>query len=642
MRLLILAAFFVSVVNCMKLEISIKPLQDDGKAVGESACESEFYKEECLKGDKIYKTYANKTLRYCENECKLDMECKAFFTHKYDCFLTKIPLAITGPRSTVQLTSSLGIAGPVAKLLVPDQPVGVYKSSVGKNPPDCSEFHFEDCDPTPNEEVDFQTKRNELLCAKKCNDYKHDGGTTECNSFAYGYNKNATESHKGCYTTEHNVMDFMRKKCKYKRGRVDLEAQDAGNFEFMESCLENDKYLCKRGDCKIDFLEPIEDKTRRFKDEVTCQRECGGTTYDVPWSDPIIRIPCTHYRWTIPKITGAEGLCQLYYVKEDKNNTGRKIPKYDCDMFAAAADPYAALNQADGTFEIKHQEKLDECKAGGAKNNETHVVGNDTEIDEIVCTKKFRVKHATEGKPVEGATIKWHLDHLKGTDQTGKTDWFGEFEVNLTAKNVEEFDFMKIVVSKEGFDDQEIAEVPIKGDWCEQSVLIALNPKSKDGRIILAWDKNVPTDIDLYLIEFAQKQIDCKISYEQMTADCSNNTLDIDNQKGGPNGPETITVKDLDKAKTYMVLAHKFSSENTGHFCGSGARVAVCVGNQGCKQHYSIPKKCFEKSSVWLVGCFKGTTGPGDMKVIDKLIANDDQTIIPKVSPLPSISECGY
>jgi len=636
MRLLILAAFFVSVVKCMKLEISIKPLQDDGEAVGESACESEFFKEECSKGDKIYKTYANVTLRYCEYVCSKDMECKSFFVRKYDCFLTKIALSNTGPKTSTQTTSSLGIAGPVAKLqTVTAQPGGVYKSSVGKDPPDCSEFHFEDCDETPNDNIIFEKQGSETVCLKRCDSPEHFGIDIKCNSFAFAYN-NASDSDGGCFTSEEGVMDFMEKKCKYKRGRVNRKDVEVGNFESLLECIEKPKKAsrCMRGDCKLDFLEPLPGDTATAIDEETCQNKCGGKTHENLFTGK--ETPCTHYKWEIPARPGVEGVCEYYYVKEDVNNTGSKSRRYECDWYAATPN-YAYLKDVNGIEVPENKEELDKCKAGGAKNNETYVG-----LDEIVCTKKFRVKHATEGKPVEGATIKWHLDHLKGTDQTGKTDWFGEFEVNLTAKNVEEFDFMKIVVSKEGFDDQEIAEVPIKGDWCEQSVLIALNPKSKDGRIILAWDKNVPTDIDLYLIEFAQKQIDCKISYEQMTADCSNNTLDIDNQKGGPNGPETITVKDLDKAKTYMVLAHKFSSENTGYFCGSGARVAVCVGNQGCKQHYSIPKKCFEKSSVWLVGCFKGTTGPGDMKVIDKLIANDDQTQYPEVSPLPSISECGY
>jgi len=627
MRLLILAAFFVSVVKCMKLEISIKPLQDDGEAVGESACESEFFKEECSKGDKIYKSYVHVILSYCENECRLDKECKSFFMHIYDCFLTKIPVTNPGPKSSIQTTSSLGIAGPLAKLLtVSAKPAGVYKSSVGKKV-DCNEFHFEECDTTPDEEVLFKITSGEDGCKEQCNDANFDGGLKECNSFAHNYNES---NFPGCFTSGLHVINFMEKKCKYKRGRIDLEATTAGNYDTI--CLEkNEINICRRGNCKIDFLEPFQGKTEYAKDESTCQEICAkGFDVDKMVNPPKIR-PCTHYRWTVPANDGAEDVCQLYYPKDyNKNNTGTKSRKYDCGWYAAQSQ----------FAQPRAEAALEKCKAGGAKHIEEN--GNDTDIDEILCTKKFRVIHATNGRPVEGATVTWHLDHLKETDQTGKTDWFGEFEVNLTAKNVEEFDFMKIVVSKEGFDDQEIAEVPIKGDWCEQSVLIALNPKSKDGRIILAWDKNVPTDIDLYLIEFAQKQIDCKISYEQMTADCSNNTLDIDNQKGGPNGPETITVKDLDKAKTYMVLAHKFSSENTGYFCGSGARVAVCVGNQGCKQHYSIPKKCFEKSSVWLVGCFKGTTGPGDMKVIDKLIANDDQTQYPEVSPLPSISECGY
>jgi len=489
-----------------------------------------------------------------------------------------------------------------------------------------------------NDEVAFAHTRTEKMCFKKCNDPGFAGGIKECNSFAYAYN-NASDSYGGCFTSEQNVMDFMKNKCKYKRGKVDSEAIDNGNFETLYPCIEDKIDICRRGDCKLDFLEPIRGQTVRAKDERTCLSLCQNGYQEGSGESSKMEY-CSHYRWKIPAIEGTDEECELFYVKTDKNNPGKKSSAYECEWYAAHSN-YAHLKKLDnGTEEHLSKDKLDVCKARGNKfvdQNDT-----DTGVDEIVCTKKFRVIHATKGGPVDGATVKWQLDHLEETAQTGTTDQFGEIEVNLTAKNLKEFDFMKIVVSKEGFDDQEIANVSIEGDSCEQMLQIPLNPKSKDGRIILTWDKRVPQDIDLYLIEFAQKQIDCKTNYEQMTPDCSNNTLDIDNKKGGPNGPETITVKDLDKAKTYMVLAHKFSSENTGHFCGSGARVAVCVGNQGCKQHYSIPKKCFEKSSVWLVGCFKGTTGPGDMKVIDKLIANDDQTQIPKVSPLPSISECGY
>jgi len=342
----------------------------------------------------------------------------------------------------------------------------------------------------------------------------------------------------------------------------------------------------------------VTDNRETTPDEQSCKNRCVSKIEMVDGKE----VHCTHYRWKRPENAGVEGVCE-YFSHTSLNGTGAH--SYNCSMTAAS------IEYANKDKKKYYYEKYEACKNPTPPG-----------VREGNCFKRIRVQDALKGTPVHEAVVTWD-DGIMKILHTNKTDPFGELMMEVSTN----LETGKLTVSKEGYDDQE-REFEVNN--CQDAITVVLNPTSKDGRIILSWDKDIPPDLDLHLSEFKGNNKVCDISWEDKSPRCSSHNLDIDNTRGGSNGPETVTIKDAG-LHTSVVFVHMYTDVDGKIFCNSGAHVTVCEGSDGCQKHHDIPTGCSTNTRYWLVGCFTGATGLGKMKVINKLM--DSKADI--------LSECG-
>lgn len=96
-------------------------------------------------------------------------------------------------------------------------------------------------------------------------------------------------------------------------------------------------------------------------------------------------------------------------------------------------------------------------------------------------------------------------------------------------------------------------------------------------RIVLDWGNN-PNDLDLHLEKVGQYHI---AYHHKRVADDGSARLDRDDVDG--NGPETITITDVDDNATYNCYVHDFSNRNnpdSKRLSKSKARISVYNNNQ--------------------------------------------------------------
>lgn len=96
-------------------------------------------------------------------------------------------------------------------------------------------------------------------------------------------------------------------------------------------------------------------------------------------------------------------------------------------------------------------------------------------------------------------------------------------------------------------------------------------------RIVLDWGNN-PNDLDLHLEKVGQYHI---AYHHKRVADDGSARLDRDDVDG--NGPETITITDVDDNATYNCYVHDFSNRNntsSNKLSKSKARISVYNNNQ--------------------------------------------------------------
>ena len=81
-----------------------------------------------------------------------------------------------------------------------------------------------------------------------------------------------------------------------------------------------------------------------------------------------------------------------------------------------------------------------------------------------------------------------------------------------------------IMLEKEGYDS--LMESIVIGAFCEVPISMALNPKTINGtgRIVLSWQKDEPSDLDIHL----KSDDECHVHYDD--EECGGNTLDNDQQ----------------------------------------------------------------------------------------------------------------
>ena len=96
-------------------------------------------------------------------------------------------------------------------------------------------------------------------------------------------------------------------------------------------------------------------------------------------------------------------------------------------------------------------------------------------------------------------------------------------------------------------------------------------------RIVLDWD-NTPNDLDLHLEKVGQYHI---AYHHKRVADDRSAKLDRDDVDG--NGPETITITDVDDNASYICYVHDFTNRNipdSEKLSKSKARISVYNDNQ--------------------------------------------------------------
>ena len=96
-------------------------------------------------------------------------------------------------------------------------------------------------------------------------------------------------------------------------------------------------------------------------------------------------------------------------------------------------------------------------------------------------------------------------------------------------------------------------------------------------RIVLDWD-NTPNDLDLHLEKVGQYHI---AYHHKRVADDRSARLDRDDVDG--NGPETITITDVDDNASYICYVHDFTNRNipdSEKLSKSKARISVYNDNQ--------------------------------------------------------------
>ena len=128
-------------------------------------------------------------------------------------------------------------------------------------------------------------------------------------------------------------------------------------------------------------------------------------------------------------------------------------------------------------------------------------------------------------------------------------------------------------------------EVACSADNCQVDKLVTLSPVLPPGktRIMLTWEKQIPRDVDIHVmaVEKSNNKL-CKTYYKHKNR-CKSVSLDLDNQKGGLNGAETVTLLDnaINKDYTYLVGIMDYFFERKGvPFLNSGASITVTNGIQ--------------------------------------------------------------
>jgi len=184
--------------------------------------------------------------------------------------------------------------------------------------------------------------------------------------------------------------------------------------------------------------------------------------------------------------------------------------------------------------------------------------------------------------------------------------------------------------------------VTIVGDM-NQTYEFSITPvlAENEVRIVLTWGET-PSDLDSHLVRLnSEGNIDYHVYYGNMHPSNADANLDVDDTTSY--GPETITINNLDKNKTYKYYVHDFSNRsnhNDTALKDSGAKVTVYYGDQS--QTFYVPN---EVGNAWKVfeiingeiipctnGCIFGVSGETDSQIGSRDLRNaQDKTLFEKL-----------
>jgi hypothetical protein len=167
----------------------------------------------------------------------------------------------------------------------------------------------------------------------------------------------------------------------------------------------------------------------------------------------------------------------------------------------------------------------------------------DLELDGVYA---FSFKDATDCKPVAGAKVMF-------LNKTLYTDYNGEIKVPIPPDG---FDGnIPILVKKSGYIPTLQKVMASVGSYWQNNFLLSREMPLKSARFVLSW-ASTPKDLDLHLVSD-----DFHISYRYKSGNTAKAKLDRDATDGF--GAETITLNNLNRAKTYRVYIHKYSSSGS-------------------------------------------------------------------------------
>ncbi len=221
--------------------------------------------------------------------------------------------------------------------------------------------------------------------------------------------------------------------------------------------------------------------------------------------------------------------------------------------------------------------------------NNPKVEDHFAELEEEVVLRFF---DAITGRPLSNAKVIFE-GHRAYTDSMGSVRF--QMPEDLPAG-----DYRTIAsISKEGYISSELPITFMAGSLWHNRFSVSPHLQSEKYRIVVDWGKK-PRDLDAHLLKKnAENQDVYHISFHDMHRHEDNAWLDIDDKNG--EGPETITIKNLDTSANYRYFIHDYSnkkSERSTDLSKSRAHVTI-YDARGLVRSFSVPYD--EKGIIWEV-----------------------------------------
>ncbi len=221
--------------------------------------------------------------------------------------------------------------------------------------------------------------------------------------------------------------------------------------------------------------------------------------------------------------------------------------------------------------------------------NNSRVDDKFAELDEELVLRFF---DAVTGQPLSNAQVSFEGSRSQ-TDSLGAARF--PMPRNLPAGDHKS----KATVTKEGYMPAEIPITFMAGSLWHNRFSISPKVGAQQFRIVLDWGEK-PRDLDAHLLK---KDMDNKsvyhISFHHMKRHEDDALLDRDDKDG--EGPETITINDLDSSANYTYFIHDYSnkkSTRSTNLSESRAHVSI-YSTRGLVRSFTVPYD--EIGVVWEV-----------------------------------------
>ena len=201
------------------------------------------------------------------------------------------------------------------------------------------------------------------------------------------------------------------------------------------------------------------------------------------------------------------------------------------------------------------------------------------ELDNEVVLRFF---DAVTGRPLANAQIDFE-GQREYTDRLGAV----RFQV---PQDLPPSDYRTSVnIVKDGYLSVDIPVVFMAGSLWNNRFSVSSQLSSSKFRIVLDWGKK-PRDLDAHLIKKNMDNQDVyHISFHDMKLHEDRARLDIDDKNG--EGPETITIKELDNSANYRYFIHDYSNKSkkrSKDLSESKAHVSI-YDERGLVRTFSVP-----------------------------------------------------